>query len=53
MAHFFKKSLIERESIYVEIFHCKFPKLLVGERYHVLFLTAVFIVQVTNLVRFT
>jgi hypothetical protein len=34
------------------IIHCTAPKLLVRKRYYVLFLTAVFIVQVTKLVEF-
>jgi hypothetical protein len=37
----------------IKIFHCTVPKLLIRMRYYVLFLTPVFIVQVTKLVQFT
>jgi hypothetical protein len=37
----------------IELFNCRIPKLLVRNRYYVLFLTPVFIVQVTKLVQFT
>jgi hypothetical protein len=37
----------------IELFHCTVPKLLISERYYVLFLITVFIVHATELVQFT
>jgi hypothetical protein len=36
----------------IELFHCTVPKLFIRNRYYVLFLISVFIVQVTKLVHF-
>jgi hypothetical protein len=43
--------LLRKVSV-IELFHCTVPKLLVRKRYCVLFLTPVFIVQLTKLVQF-
>jgi hypothetical protein len=37
----------------IELFYCAVPKLLIGMRYCVLYLTPEFIVEVTKLVQFT
>jgi hypothetical protein len=37
----------------VELFHCTVPKLLIRKIYYVLFLTQVFIIEVTKLLQFT
>jgi hypothetical protein len=53
VGHSKEKSVLFRTVPEIEIFHCTAPKLLVRNRYYVLFLIPAFIVQGTTLVQIT